>query len=459
MEEINGIPVVRMADLIKPVLDRYGRSANDLSIRADILADIRRALVSGDIDAIRLFLSQDEAYWIGTLQWAYFQRFEGADPLDGYEDWARTKSDLLLAVASETREDDGIIQHLLNYEDFHIEVLPFPFGPSFIVRLYEMRGLDFFLFHYMGAETSAHDDGVLFDHATSVAKSLTKLGRTAEAALVERELEARKDRLAAIPRDFIGPEYDPSANLIALIRIAGEKFWSDYLTSEVWTKVDRQSASELVDAFSTEYLLKQQVLLTWGTVALALCKVVERETARAIFIPWKECIQMAEWTPPQAESEKARKRIESRLMTFKTLQSCSSGKGHPPTLGQLVFIAKFWNDAMMDRCTHLFKNIRTRAQRASPDFSDRVAKLASVLEQPFKIDGVALTIPEARNRSAHPREVEDVGWTSFINQLRETLGKPPVELLKLVVELTVSGNAAQQGAALDADSAALHQRQ
>lgn len=459
MEEINGIPIVQLADVIRPVLDRYGRSANDLAIRADILADIRLALESGDMDAIRLFLSQDEAHWIGTLQWAYFQRFKEVDPLDGYEDWARTKCDLLLAITSETREDDGIIQHLLNYEDFHVEVLPFPFGPSFIIRLYEMRGLDFFLFHYMEGETSAHEDGVLFDHATCVAKSLTKLGRTAEAALVERELEERKERLAAIRRDFRGPEYDPSANLIERIRIAGERFWSDYLTAGVWTKVERQSASEMVDAFSTEYLLKQEVLSTWSTVALALCKVIERETSRAIFTPWKEHFQTAAWTPPQAESEKARKRIESRLMTFKTLQSCSSDKGHSPTLGQLVFIAKFWNDPMMDRCTDLFKNIRTQANRASPDFSDRVAKLARALEQPLKMNGAELTIPEARNRSAHPREDEDVDWTQFIDHLRETLGKPPVELLKLVVELTIAGEAAQRGAALNADSATLHQRQ
>lgn len=103
MEEINGIPIVQLADVIKPILDLYGRSASDLTIRSDILADIRSSLVSGDVDAIRLFLSQDEARWIGTPQWAYFQQFKGVNPLDGYEDWARTKCDLLLAVARATR--------------------------------------------------------------------------------------------------------------------------------------------------------------------------------------------------------------------------------------------------------------------------------------------------------------------------------------------------------------------
>lgn len=454
MDEINGIPVVRLADVIKPVLDRYGRSANDLLIRADILADMRRALVTGDIDAIRSFLSQDEARWIGNLQWAYFQRFEGVGPLDGYEDWARAKCDLLLAVASETREDDGIVQHLLNYEDFHVEVLPFSFGPTFIVRLYEMRGVDFFLFHYMGGETSAHEDGALFDHAASVTRSLKKLGRTAEATLVEQELEARKERLTEIRKDFQGPEYDPSTNLIARIRIAGERFWSDYLTPEVWTKVDRQSASELVDAFSTEYLLTQQVLSTWSTVALALCKVVEREIGRAIFAPWKRHFCEAKWTPPQVESEKARKRLESRMMTFKTLQSCSGDKRHSPTLGQLLFVAKFWNDPVMDRCTGVFHSIRSAVNRAQPTFSDDIARLVLLLEEPFMANGSVVTITDARNRSAHPREEDDIDWSMFIQQLKVALGKPPAELLRLLVSLGVASNAAQQGAPGGAPQAA-----
>lgn len=442
-EQIDGIPIVRLADVIKPVLARYERSANDPSIRTDILADIRQALVTGDADAIRRFLSQDKAYWIGNLQGAYwFQRFDRMNPLE-YEDWARTKCDLLLAVASETREDDGIIQHLLNYEDFHVEVLPFSFGPEFIVRLYEMRGLDFFLFHYMGGETSAHEDDALFLHAASVTKALEKLGRTTEAALVEQELQARKARLTAIERDFQGPGYDPSANLIARMRIVGERFWSGYLTPEVWTMVNPQSTSELVDAFSTEYLLKQHVLSTWSTVALALCKVVEREIARAIFVPWRRHFQTATWESPRADSEKMRKRLESRMMTFKTLQSCSGDKGHSPTLGQLLFVAKFWNDPLMDQCTGVFLSIRAEASSVRPMFSDEIARLVRLLEQPFTANGSVVNIPDARNRSAHPREDDDIDWNVFIQQLKDSLGRPPAELLKLLVRLAAASNAAQ----------------
>lgn len=443
-EQIDGIPIVRLADVIKPVLARYGRSANDPSIRTDILADMRHVLATGDGNAIRRFLSQDEAYWIGNLQWAYWlQRFDQMDPLEGYEDWARTKCDLLLAVASETREDDWIIQHLLNYEDFHVEVLPFSFGPEFIVRLYEMRGLDFFLFHYMGRETSAHEDDALFLHAASVIKALEKLGRTTEAALVEQELQAKKARLTEIERDFQGPEYDPSANLIGRMRIAGERFWSDYLTPEVWTKLNPQSTSELVDAFSTEYLLKQRVLSTWSTVALALCKVVEREIARAIFVPWRRHFQTAIWESPRADSEKMRKKIESRMMTFKTLQSCSGDKGHSPTLGQLLFIAKFWNDPLMDQCTGVFRSIRAEASSVLPMFSDEIARLVRLLEQPFTANGSVMNIPDARNRSAHPRDDNDIDWNVFVQQIKDSLGRPPAELLKLLVRLSAASNATQ----------------
>lgn len=459
MENIDGIPIRRMVDVIHPVLVRYSRSANDPAIRTDILSDIYSAISSHDDMVPRRFLLQDDAYWIGYLQHAYFQKFDGIDPLDEYEGWAQAKCGLLTSIAKRTREDDFVIQHLLNWEDFQVEVFPWPCGPSFIVEMYELRGLDFFLFHYMGGETSGHEDRALFVHAEIVGKSLSHLGRTAEAKAVERELESRKRRLIEIQREFQGPEYDPSTNLLGRIRIISERFWSNYLTPDIWSKVDRQSAAELVDAFSTEYLLKQEVLSTWSTVALALCKVVERETARAIFLPWKLCFREAVWITPQAASEKARKRLESRLFTFKTLQSCSCDKGHSPTLGQLLFIAKFWNDPLMDQCTNLFTNIRNQTKFSSPDFTEQVARLAHVLEQPLTPNGIAMTIPDARNRSAHPREDETIEWGVFIDGLKEMLGKPPAELLKLVVTLSVAGNAAQQGAALDGDSAALHPRQ
>lgn len=440
----------QMTEIVRPVLERLGRSLADPRIRTDIIADIQRAIDSNDLQAIRMFLSGHEEYWLQSIQWAYFQCFKTNLSLDDYQNWARVKCELLLAIARKTREDDFVIQHILNYEDFYTEVFPFSFGPTFIVDIYELRGLDFFLFHYGDGVTTAHSDGVLFDHAIRVSDSLRKLGRPTEASLVEKDIKARKERVVAIETSFPSVGYDPSGNVIGYIRVAGEKFWSDYLTPDVWMNIDTQSHSELVDAFSTEYLLKQGALSTWSTAVLALCKVIERETARAIFNPWEECFRVATWSPPQVESKKKRKRIESRFMTFKTMQVCASGKGHAPTLGQLAFIAKFWNDTIMDECTDLFRRIRTRTSQTAPSYTEGVAKLVYTLEEPHKMDGTSLTILDARNRSAHPRQEGQIDWPSFIGELKEALGKPPAELLKLAVELSGLAKAAQQGAAGDA---------
>jgi hypothetical protein len=69
-----------------------------------------------------------------------------------------------------------------------------------------------------------------------------------------------------------------------------------------------------------------------------------------------------------------------------------------------------------------------------------------VLEQPFTIKGSVVNIPDARNRSAHPREDDDIDWNAFIDQIKDALGKPPAELLKLLISLAAASNAAQQGA-------------
>ncbi len=459
MDNIDGIPVIRVSDVIKPVLSRYGRSANDIAIRIDIISDLQNAIDSDDITLMRRFLSQNDSFWIGNLQPAYFQPFEGIEPLSGYAEWAAIKCKLLLSIAEKTRDEDGIIQHIINYEDFHIEVFPFPFGPEFIVKLYELRGLDFFLFHYMGGETSAHNDSALFEHARFIEKSLLKLGRNAEAQKLAKELLERKTRLREIQRDFQGPEYDPSQNIVDRIRIAGDRFWSNYLTPDVWNNIEKQSRTELTDEFSTEYLLNQRVLSAWCTPALALCKVFERELARAIFLPWKKQILQSVWIPPEPKSKKEEKRIQSRYLTFKTIQSCASSQGHSPTLGQLYFLSKFWDDPLMNNCTNLFSIINGLTKDVSSEFAEKVSSCAKVIESPLRQNGNGITITDARNRSAHPSEDTDVDWHSFISQFKKILGEPPAKVLSLIVTLTKTAHIAQQGAALDGDFAALHPRQ
>ncbi|MBM3396617.1 MAG: hypothetical protein FJY37_18710 [Betaproteobacteria bacterium] len=179
-------------EVIKPVLDRLGRRPNDPEVREDILRELHAAVGSGDLLQQRKFLSDNQAWWIGNLQWAFFQQFPNQEPLDRCGDWVKAKCSLLLAVLRATSEDDYVIQHILNYEDFAIEVMPFEGGPGFVCAVFELRGLDFFLFHYMGGETDAHRDPALFDGAKRVATALEILGRKAESDHVVSEIETRR---------------------------------------------------------------------------------------------------------------------------------------------------------------------------------------------------------------------------------------------------------------------------
>lgn len=443
MTDSDSVPIVSWGEIIEPVLKRFNRKPLDQTICADILIDIREAIDSSDLEKLCRYLSKDPAYYIWNLQWAYFQRFKNIEPLDIYEEWARTKCDFLLAVARNTRDDDAIIQHLLNYEDFHVEVLPFSFGPQFIVDLYELRGLDFFLYHYMGGETDAHKDAALFENAESIVKALDRLGRKEESNAICSELVAKRKRMTEIGKEFQGPEYDPAVDLIGRMRIASERFWSEYLTSSVWVRLNERSRQELIDAFSTEYLLKKHVLSSWSAVALMLCKVVERELGQLLFIRWKEHFTSAHWNPPPIKSEKMKRRVESREMTFKTLQACA--KGNPPTLGQLLFMVKFWNDELMDQCTIAFKNIRCEAEARDKHYSKKVSDIGELLEKPIVPGNQAIKVVELRNRSAHPREVDDIDWHLFIENLKEYLSKPPTQLLQhIVIGLTTQETIAQQ---------------
>lgn len=455
------IPVVTTGELIEPVLRRYAVAPLDPKIQGLILADIKGSIESDDPARMRAFLSQDESRWIGTLQWAFFQRFSGQDYLLRYEEWLEVKCTLILGILRQTREDDFVIQHLLNYEDFCIEVLNFPFkrGAQFLIKIYELRGIDFFLFHYMGGQTDAHKDAALFDSARTVVRALKEVERVAEAERVERDIAEREKRSIDIQESFIGPDYDPSSNLRDKLRIASEKFWVDYLSVPVWKALLAESRSELTDAFSTEYLLKSQILTNWSNVSLLLCKVVEREVSRVLFKPWREIFSLLDWIEPGDLPKSDIKRRQSRIQTLRMLKGIANNTGMAPTLGQLVFVARFWNDEIMDSVTDKFFRLRAEAKSLLPDADACVAEVASILTQPIVNGGVGASITDIRNSAAHPRaEEEDQDWVKFSESLHEVLGRPPRTLLKLLCCRMAPMRNAQQGAASDGNSATLHSR-
>lgn len=428
------IPICDADELIQPALRRYKVGLLDPAIQDLILSDIFESIESNDLERMRMFLSSDTSRWIGNLQWAFFQHFPGQAVLGRYEEWVEAKCALLLAILRQTREEDYVIQHLLNYEDFCIEVLNWPFknGARFLIQVYELRGIDFFLFHYMGGQTDAHRDAALFDGARTVVRALKEVQRLAEAEQVEREINERRNRVVEIQKSFIGPDYDPASNLAGKLKIASEKFWADYLSVPVWRGLLPDSRSDLTDAFSTEYLLKSQILTNWSNVSLLLCKVVEREVGRVLFLPWKPLFASIERTEPSGLPNNEVRHVQARIQTLRMLKNVAMKARMAPTLGQLVFIAKFWNDSLMDSLTDIFIKVRRQASSRVPLVDGYVEQVAKILTEPIVNGGETKSITDIRNSAAHPRSDANLDWQSFSTTLQEVLGRPPRTLLRLL---------------------------
>jgi hypothetical protein len=103
-----------------------------------------------------------------------------------------------------------------------------------------------------------------------------------------------------------------------------------------------------------------------------------------------------------------------------------------PTLGQLVFISKFWNDKLMDSLTDMFIRIRREAGLRLPNVDEYVKQVGTILTEPVVDVGERKSISEIRNSAAHPRSDGDLDWEYFSAYLRGVLGCPPKTLLRLL---------------------------
>ena len=448
MEIREDVPIYRVAELAADVYSHFGRDFGDLAIRTDIVDAINSAAGGDDLGSMRLFLSDHPTLWLGRLQTAYFM---DGDALAAYPAWAGAKCDLILAIARRTREDDGIIQHLLNYEDFHIEVLPFPFGPPFIAELYDLRGLDFFLVHFMGTERDALSDDALFDHAECVGRALDTLGRTREADLARGQLLARRQRLATIGRDYLSPNEAHDGPILERLQVLGERFWHDYLSVLVWQAISRESRSELLDAFSTEFLIQAEVLTNWSTAALILARVIEREVRETLWRPWLGEFADSEFQPTVATSKRQERRIAVREHTLSIMRATAASEKSAPTLGQLALLAVFWSDALMDGCTSVFLRIRSIAEAIDPGHTEKVNRLAALLTEPLAREAPAdLTVVRLRNASAHPDPEIEGNWEQFVTWLRDAMGgDPPRQMLQAAIAARIVREAPSTVEAVD----------
>lgn len=358
------------------------------------------------------------------------------DPENLLNKWADSLSQLLLRIVQQTKDYDYLVQQILNYEDFLFYEMRFtPERRQIACEIYDLRGIGFFLIHYMERETTAYNDDALWNSAFLIVEFLNESGRQEEATRVAEELKYRKERFREIIAEYSRMDSESISETLENIRLAGERFWVDYLSLGVWQKIDELSRPELVDAFVTEIMLKKGVLRGWSQVALSLCKVLERETADILFTKWIEQIQNAVFNIPAGASKKVLKRIKSREITFRTLKSCSEPPIHPPTLGQLVFVSKFWSDDIMNQCTNLFSTINEKAESCCKNYALKVQELSLFLEDKHPYSEENPSFVDLRNASAHPGHEDDFTWSEHIPWLIESLGKPPKEMLRLVVEL------------------------
>jgi len=222
------------------------------------------------------------------------------------------------------------------------------------------------------------------------------------------------------------------------IRLVGERFWIEYISPNAWMNIEATSRQELRDAFVTEVMLKKGVLRGWSQVVLSLCKVIEREMGNVLFTKWINLIQESQFSIPSDASKRLRNRIQSREVAFNTLKSCATPPIHPPTLGQMVFISKFWNDEVMNKCTPLFTTINDKATLSCPNFVQTIQELTQFLDDTHQYNHENPTLVDLRNASAHPGREVDFTWNKHIPWLKALLGKPPKEALRVINKLKVA---------------------
>jgi hypothetical protein len=428
-----------LSDLVAAIYHYFDATPNDGSVIESAISFLDALASSNDLERIRPHLYSGCGVDLLNFRHLVFHellnRDRSSSEASGLPSWyfryVFAYGQFLLALARLTKDEDAYIQFELNYNDFIQELAIYPSARSILCALYDLRGLDFFLWHHMERETSALSDDALFNNASYLPPVLSLEGREEEAALVRKEIDDRRHRLTEIGKKFSSLNEERSVEAIDFLRIRAERFWNDYFRSEVWARLTADSRAELVDAFVAEYFLKKGVLRNWSQVILSLCKVFERELALTLFFPHIAEIRCATFCEPSNTIKSEHKRIQSRRFTVDALQKCAAEPVHSPTLGQLVFMARFFEDPVMDSCTGLFWDIRKKICSIQPDYPDRLRTLIRCIEEKHQTEREGPDLTELRNASAHPGRESDYEWKEHAEWLKKLLGKPPKRLLHL----------------------------
>ncbi len=433
-------------DLVRGAYYYFGLPPGDRRLFSVILENLRKLASAQSTETFAPFISdQEHPACLWRLKWPLIYCLrekhilalqEGGVFTPEYTSWVEAYGGALVALARLTKDYDPWIQQVLNYEDFLFYELQHTDGGKRIVcELYDRRGIDFFLVHYMGGPTTAVSDSALFASARIVPKCLAFVGREEEACVASREIDEREMSLKEILTEYSPPHALSLPVTLDCLRLLAERFWVDYLCSSLWAHCSDVSRQDLIDAFIAEYMLQKGVLRGWSQVVLSLCKVIEREMASVFFSPWVALIESASFAPPEGLSQSQAKRAQSRQVTFQVLQACTKKPSHSPTLGQLLFVAKFWRDDVMDQCTDLLRQMREEAERCEASFTSMVGRMVELCEEAHQVDGVHPTVTDLRNAAAHPGRETDYTWPEYVVWLKDFLGKPPREALRLLIQM------------------------
>lgn len=449
MNNINGIPIVKTEDIIKPVFDFFNIKLGDDSIITKATEYLKELSIVPDFNIKRNYLWMDKIVNVGSVNFAVISGHTNEDLfiLTGkvengivYDDkskysiWLSAQGNYILSILKESKEEDAAIQHWLNYEDFIVELTRTANGCKIVCDIYDLKGLDFFLFHYMGGKTNANDDNAMFENANYLVKALALIRRNEESIFIKDEIEKRKSKIIEITTLFHNKvNYEPTVQFaLDNLRVKAEKFWYEYLTKEVWMGLNHNSRENLIDAFVTETLIENKILTVWSNVVLAFAKVIERELSESLFNQFLDLINDAEFKTPIDLSKNKFERINKRKLTFDMLKKCSRNK-HPPTLGQLVFVGKYWNDEIMHTCTNLFLKCRELISNKHPNGNDEISSIVSLIEQNESENNLTANIIDLRNASAHPGNEDEYDWKEYINWLKKSIGQPPKLILMKII--------------------------
>lgn len=435
MDTSKDIIIIDSNDILKPMFDFFKVKHEDKTLIGAYQKFLNKLIENKDMEVIKDFLvySKPFSFFLSENLYSYFDFSKGVETISGTKIketeltyYINSLGEFCLFILSNTRDYDELIKYFLTSNDLLYYIGKSTRGKEIICNYYDIRGLDFFLnYTFNDEKVTASKNSFLFTYADLIYDSLIKFERNEEAKLVLNELENRKKGLTVITNTFSRSE---PKKTFENLRVYSERFWIDYLSPDIFHKLHSESKSDLIESIVSEELIKQKILTNTSQIALALCKVIERELNIYLFDPYiQEFITCSVKPIANTISKTQKRKVKSRLLTLQTSKNCAF-KGQRMTLGQIIFLMRFWNDKFMNEYSDLFHLIKEK----NKSFENLTKAIEELLNYLVLKNG-EYTLLDIRNSSAHPTLDDNINWEEHIEWIKKMLGKPPKEILKRII--------------------------